>query len=165
MRNLMQTTNDNPNSRTTDPEWRFLGEYPLNELLVKMDDRDKTNTSLLFQTIRAVGLHPELISNIESKLMRFVKEGGTQLDNGRYQAPAFIRLFCQKKTMEEINSAKSSSQCNAELIIEPSQIIHQSDAGVNGGWGCFLIKRGGNDDENASPSSHYFIDLYLYREG
>ena len=161
----MQTTNDNPNSRITDPEWRFLGEYPLNELMVEMDNRDRTNTSLLFQTIRAMGIHPELLSNIESKLMRFVKEGGAQLNKGRYQAPAFIRLFCQKKTEEDVNSAKSSSQFNAELTIEPNQIIHQPDAGINGGWGCFLIKRGGNDSEDASPSSHYFIDLYLYREG
>jgi len=161
----MERSNDNLNSRTTDPEWSFLGEYPLNELMVEMDNRDRTNTSTLFQSIRAMGIHPELLSNIASKLMGFVKEAVAQLNKGSYQAPAFIRLFCQKKTMEDINSAKSSNQFNAELTIEPNQIIHQPDAGITGGWGCFLIKRGGNDSEDASPSSHYFVDLYLYREG
>ena len=161
----MERSNDNLNSRTTDPEWSFLGEYPLNELMVEMDNRDRTNTSTLFQSIRAMGIHPELLSNIASKLMGFVKEAVAQLNKGSYQAPAFIRLFCQKKTMEDINSAKSSNQFNAELTIEPNQIIHQPDAGINGGWGCFLIKRGCNDSEDTSPSSHYFVDLYLYREG
>lgn len=165
MRLIMKTTIDNPYSKTTDPEWRFLGEYPLNELMKEMDNQEWTNTSLLFRTISAMGIHPELLSNIESELMRFVKEGGAQLNKGRYQAPAYVRLFCQKKTMEGINSAKSSSQLNAELTSIPNQIIHQTDAGINGGWGCFLIKRGGNDSEDASPSSNYFVDLYLYREG
>ena len=136
----MKSTNDNPNSRTTDPEWRFLGEYPLNELMVEMDNRERTNTSMLFQTIRAMGIHPELFSNIESKLMRFVNEGGVHQNIGRYQTPVFIRLFCQKKTLEDINSAKSSSQFNAELTRATNQIFHQPDAGINEGWGCFLIK-------------------------
>jgi hypothetical protein len=165
MRYIMQTTTDNLYSKTADPEWRFLGEYPLNELMTEMDNRDRTNASLLFQTIRDMGIHEELLSNIESKLIRFAKEAIAHLNQGRLESPVYIRLFCQKKTVEDVNSAKSASQFNAELSIEPNQIIHQPDAGINGGWGCFLIKRGVTESEDASPRSQYFVDLYLYREG
>jgi hypothetical protein len=161
----MQTSNDTLNSRSTDPEWCFLGEHPLNELMVETDNRDRTNTRLLFQTIRDLGIPPECLNNIERTLTGFAKEAMARLNQGRLESPVYIRLFCQKKTVEDVNSAKSASQFNAELTIEPNQIIHQPDAGINGGWGCFLIKRGRNDSEDASPSSHYFVDLYLYREG
>jgi hypothetical protein len=159
----MQTTNDNLNSRTTDREWRFLGEYPLNELMIEMDNRDRT--SALFQTIRDMGINPEYLSNIESKLIGFAKEAMAHLNQGGPESPVYIRLFYQKKTIEDVNSAKSSSQFNAELTIGPKQIIHQSDTGINGGWGYFLIERGGGFPSGSSVSTCNWIDLYLYQEG
>jgi hypothetical protein len=159
----MQTTNGHLNSRTTDREWHFLGEYPPNELMIEMDIQDQT--SALFQTIRNMGLHPEHLSNLASNLIEFAKEAMEHLNQEGSESPVYIRLFCQKTTMEEINSAKSSSQFTEEQTSEPSHIIRHFGAGIDGGWGYFLIKRGGNESEDAYPRSQYFIDLYLYREG
>ena len=161
----MQTANDNPNSRTTDLEWRFLGEYHLNELMVEMDNPDRTNTSMLFQTIRDIGVHPELLSNIKSKLIGFAKEAMKHLNLGKSESRVFICLFYQKKTIEDVNSTKSSSQFTTEQTSEPLHIIHHSDVEANGGWGYFLIERGGSFPTSSSVSRCYWIDLYLYREG
>lgn len=161
----MQTTNDSLKSKTTDPEWCFLGEFPLNELMVEMDNRDRTYSGLLFQTIRDMGLHPELLSKIECKVIGFVKEAVAQLNKRRSEKPTFIRLFCQKKTIEDVNSTKPSSQFSVELTPEASQIIRQSDVGINGGWGYFLIERTGDSLVETEERFNYFVDLFLYKEG
>jgi hypothetical protein len=161
----MQTTTNNANSRTTIPEWYFLGEYPLNELMIEMDNRDKPNTSRLEQTIRDMGIHPEFLSSIESKLIRFAKEAVAHLKQGSSEPPVYIRLFYQKKMIEGGNSTKSSSQFTAKHTSESSHIIHQSDTKTIGGWGYFLIQRGGDFPIGSSVSSCNWIDLYFYKEG
>ena len=161
----MQTTNDNPNSRTNDPEWRVLGEYPLNKFMIELDKWNRTNTSLLFQTIRDMGIQPEFLSNIECKLIGFAKEAMAHLNQGRSESPVYIRLFFQKKTIEDVNSTKSSNQFTAEQTSEPSHIIHQSDAETIGGWGFFLVERDGNYQPGSSRRTYNWVDLYLYKEG
>jgi hypothetical protein len=76
--------------------------------------------------------------------------------------PARIRIFCQKKIIDDANAARTTSRpYHTEPAMEHSPMILDFGTKMNGGWGCFLIQRGAN----VSDDSHYVVDLYLYREG
>jgi hypothetical protein len=67
--------------------------------------------------------------------------------------------------IDTAGSAHTARLYATEQGMEPAQKIHPSGMKMSGGWGCFLVKRGGNVSREASPSSDYCVDLYLYREG
>ena len=161
----MRTSNQKQNTGFSDPEWYFLGEYPLCVLMADLNRRGSPKAELLFQTIRELGVHAELLNTIERKLLECATEATAKLNKGNYEAPAYFRLFCQKKTMEGIKSISSKNQFKAEQTIKSTKIIRHSDPEINGGWGYFLIESGGGLLPNSSECRNYWVDLYLYKEG
>jgi hypothetical protein len=161
----MKTSNDTQNPRLNDPVWDLLGEFPLNELLVDMDLRDKPESGLLFQAIRDLGVRSVLLDIIEKKLIVFATEAQAQLSQRRLEAPIYVRLFCHIKPKEDDNSTKSSSRHKAAQTSESRQLIHRYEPDVNGGWGYFLVERGAGSQVGSSASNCNWIDLYLYKEG
>jgi len=161
----MQNPKDNQNSRPNDPVWHLLAEYPLSEFILDQDTGDEPTAGLLFQTMRELGIPPEYLENIEMTLTGFAKEAMAHFNQDRLDSPVYIRVFCQKKTIAEVNSVRTSSHLNAEPTTEPTQINRHSDTKMNGGWGYFLIERGGVFTPGSSVSTYNLIDLHLYKEG
>lgn len=120
---------------------------------------------LLFQTMRKLGLPVEDLENINMTLTGFAQGALVQFGQGSLELPGRIRVFCQQKMIDAANAAQTSRFYNAQQVMEHAQIIPHSVTKMNGGWGYFLIKRGGIVSDDASLSSRDFVDLYLYREG
>jgi len=76
-----------------------------------------------------------------------------------------IRVFCQQKMMDNINSAQSSKPYNAEQTIEFEPIIPYFRMKMHRGWGYFLIERSEDSSTGVCAEPQRFIDLYLYNEG
>lgn len=160
----MHTPNDCQNSRFTDPEWYFFAQYPLNKLFVDLDIRAQSEARFLFRTIRDLGVHPEIFTNIQRKIIAIADERMKQTGHEGYQNPAYIRLFFHKKVIEGINSRKSSQRIKAIHIIKSSQITLNSNPGMNGGWGYFVVQRPGGSLPGAPMNANYYVDIFLYRE-
>lgn len=159
----MRTSKDNQNYEFNDPEWYFLAEYPLDKLPADLADRP--TAGLLFQTITGLGMDPELLNNIERMLIGLAREVMEQRNHGRYASPANIRLFLQKKTIDGATLFKSTIQFEAKQTKNSTQIIHHSGLVINGGWGYFLVERGGGFQAGSPRDACGEIDLYIYKEG
>lgn len=90
------------------------------------------------QTLRELGIPPEWVENIELTLTRFARQALAQFEPERLGMPERLRVFCQKKMLDEK---------------------------MNGGWGFFLLERTDGSPESPSASSQSCVDLYIYREG
>ncbi len=161
----MHTANEKERAGFCDPEWYFLGEFPLNELMAEVECWNLPMAGALVQATQDLDIETQLLINIERKLVGFAKDMMARLNQRRPQPMATIRLFCQKKTIGDVPSRKNSNQYSAEQIIKSARIIHQSNPEINGGWGYFLIERGGRCLPGSSASVNNWVDLYLYKEG
>jgi hypothetical protein len=90
----------------------------------------------------------------------------THFKQGRLEISGGIRIFCQKKIVDDANSARTTSRHDqAEQAAEHGQIVLDSGMKKNGGWGYFMVERGENFSPTSSLNPHNCIDLYLYKEG
>ena len=158
----MPTSNAKQSFRSDDPEWVLLADLSLGDFLSDHDRRDESTAGYLLQTVRELGMPLECVENIAMLVTDFAKESPVHYKQEGLEFPARIRIFCQKKIIDDANAARATSRAyHTETAMEHSPMILDFGAKMNGGWGCFLIKRGGN----VSDDSHHFIDLHLYREG
>lgn len=112
------------------------------------------------------GMPLECVETIARLVTEFDKGSPGHDKQEGLEFPERIRIFCQKKIMDNANAVRASSRTyHTEQAIEHSLMIPDFGAKMDGGWGCFLIKRGSNVSGAASLRSHHFVDLYLYREG
>ncbi len=161
---MMKTVKQHHDPSINGPAWDFLAEFPLNELLIDMDLRDSAEAGLLYQTVKGLGVRAELLDIIEKKLTVFASRAVAQLNLRRFEASTFVRLFCQKNAEDE-KIKKPAVEIKPEPGLNPSQIIHRSASEVNGGWGYFLVERGGSLLPETTDGTNNWIDLYLYKEG
>ncbi len=162
---MMKTSRQHHDLSINDPAWDFLAEFPLNELLVDMDLRDSAEAGLLYQTVKGLGVRVELLDIIEGKLTVFAARAVAQLNQRRFKASTFVRLFCQKQAIADENLPKPAIQFKPEAGPNPSRIIIRSAPEINGGWGYFLVERGGSSQPETMAATNNWIDLYLYKEG
>jgi len=159
------TSNINENGRSNDSVWQFLAEYSLSEFLSDHGKGDELTTGLLFQPFRELGVPPDWIGNIEMTLTEYAKQALAHFKQGKVELPGRIRVYCQNKIIEYANSARADSRpCHAEQSVGHLQMVYQSTAKM-GGWGYFLIERGGNVLVDSPEGSWKTINLYLYKEG
>jgi len=161
----MQTSHANQESRSKDLVWYLLGEYPLSEFLSDLDKGCELMDGSLLHTMRELGISLEYLENIGKTLRGFANEVLMHFIQGSSELSVHIRVFCQKKIIDNVNYAKTSRLYNAEESMEHAQIIHPSSTKMNGGWGYFLIERGGNVSTGSCVSARNSVDLYLYKEG
>jgi hypothetical protein len=152
-------------SRSEDPAWYCLAEFSLSEFVSDQDRRGELTTKLLFQTVREVGLPPECVENIDMTLTGLANEAMAHFKQGSAELPGRIRVFCREKMTAEASSPEASMSCHAEPGMDHSLAIPHPGTKMEGGWGYFLIERGGNLAAGFSASSWNLIDLYLYKEG
>ena len=157
--------NANQNFGSDDPIWYFLAEFSLIEFMSDHDRKDEPTVKLLFQTVRDLGIPPECVENIERTLTGFVKEAMVHFTLRRLELPGRIRIFCQKKMIDDGYSEKFSRPDHLEGVIKPGQTMHRSDTKMHGGCGYFVIERSLSPCADSSGAPPYFIDLYLYQEG
>ncbi len=158
----MADTDANPRTRSDDPAWYFLGELSLSEILA-YPRRDELTDGLWVQTVRELSMPLECVENIKRTLTGFARNDWVHAKQGKLDMPGRIRLFCQQKILNDANSAKPPMY--TETAGEHIKMSHLSSAKLNGGWGFFVIEKGGKLLTGSSAPSWYSIDLYLYREG
>lgn len=155
----------NQNPKCNDPVWYFIAEYSLSAGTVGKNIESEFTAGTLFQTMQNLGIPPECLQKIERTVAGFAKEATVHFNQGRCELPVSVRLFCPQKMVEDVNSEKISNHCNEERSMEPAQSIRRAETKTNGGWGYFLIERGGDFPHGSSRNCHNMIDLYLYKEG
>ena len=162
----MQTSNATQNFRSDDAGWVLLADLSLEDVLSDRDRREEPAAGYLFQTLRELGMPLECVENIAILLTEFAKESPVRYKQDGLEFPGRIRIFCQKKIIDDADAARATSRpYHTEQAMERSPMILDFGTKMNGGWGCFLIQRGANVSDDTSLSSHHLIDLYLYREG
>ena len=159
----MQTSNADQNTRSSTPVWYLLAEYALNEIMVDHGKGDELAAGFLFQLFRESGAPLEWIGNIEMKLTGLTKKAQVPIKQGRLERSGSIRVFCQKRMIDDANSVKTSSLYNEEQAMEHVPIKVHSSTMMNGGWGYFIIERSGGE-AGSSERSSLLVDLYLYQE-
>lgn len=163
----MQTPNAQQNFKSNDPAWVLLAEFSLGDFLSDHNRRDEPTAGYLSQMVRELGMPLECVETIARLVTEFAKESPVHDKQEEMEFPGRIRIFCQKKIIDDANVARATSRSyHTERAMEHSlPMILDFGMKMSGGWGCFLIKRGSNVSGDASLSSHHVDDLYLYREG
>jgi hypothetical protein len=144
--------------------WYLLAEYALSEIMSDQGQGDEQAAGFLFQALRELGVPPEWIRNIESKLTGFAAEAQAPIHPGRPERSGNLRVFCQKRLVEDAHSANGSRAEQTERTIERAPVLDPSGTIMNGGWGYFIVERSG-DYAGPSERSQPIVDLYLYKEG
>ena len=161
----MPTSNAKPNLSSDDPVWVLLAELSLRDFLSDYDRSERSAAGLLFQTARELGMSPECMENIARTLAGFAKEALVRAKQARPEFLGRIRIFCQKKMIGGVNSAKTLRPYYAEQSKKQKQILPDFGKNTIGGWGYFIIERGEDLPPDSSAIPHNSIDLYLYKEG
>lgn len=162
----MDTSNAKQNFRANDPLWVLLAEFSLCDFLSDHSRKDQPTAGLLFQMVREVSMPLECVEKIARLVTEFAKESPMRSKQEGLEFPARIRIFSQKKILDDANVLRTTSRPHhSEPVVEHLPMPLDFGTKMDGGWGCFLIKRGSSVSGDASLSSHYFVDLYLYREG
>ena len=160
----MPTSNALQQPRANDLEWYLLGEYSPGLFLSGHDNGGDLTAALLSQTMGEWGIPLEILEIIGPTLAGFAKETLVHFNQGGLELPGRIRVFCNRKMLDEANLVKTTSPVHAEQSMERAPIKHHSCTIMKWGWGYFIIERPG-DGASSSEKTHPFVDLYLYKEG
>jgi hypothetical protein len=162
----MKTSNAKQKFNSDDPVWILLADLSLGDFLPDQHRREESTAGYLLQMVRELGLPLECVENIAMLVSEVAKESPVHDKPERLEFSGRIRIFCQKKIIDDANAWHASSRpCPTEQAMELLPVILDFGTKMNGGWGCFLIRRGANVSDDASLSSPHVVDLYLYREG
>jgi hypothetical protein len=105
------------------------------------------------------------MKSIARTLAASAKEALARTKQGRREFAGRIRIFCQRKILDDANSTKPSRPVHTEPDKEQKQTFADSGANAIGGWGYFIIERGEDLPPDSPAIPHNSIDLYLYQEG
>jgi hypothetical protein len=161
----MQTSNTKQNFSCDDPVWILLAELSFSDCLSNHEWEDGLMARLMFQTIQEFGMPPECTENVTRRLAGFAQGALAHQQQERLEFPARVRIFCQKKMIEDANYASASRPDRRQQGKKQKQIFPYCAAGKIGGWGYFVIERGEDLPPSSTGISHNSIDLYLYKEG
>lgn len=132
----------------------------LSEILA-YQKRDELKDGLWVQTVCELSIPLECVENIKRTLTVFASDVCVKFEQERLDMPGRVRLFCQKKIIDNANSTEITRLYHAEHPIDLIKSIHHSAAKIKGGWGYFVIEKGGD----VLTDSWNSVDLYLYKEG
>ena len=161
----METSDANQRNKANDPEWQFLAEFPLNELLSDREKGFDRTVELMLQTMRESGMLLDCHGYINLTLKEFIKKAQAHIEQGSFGWSGRMRLFCQKKLFEDANSAKNSRLSIAEPASEYRQGDDLLGAKMDGGWGYYVIERGRDPARAPGEEACRVTELYFYKEG
>ena len=104
------------------------------------------------------------MENITRTLAEFAREASLRTRQGNLEFPGRIRIFCQKRRIDEANAAKPLEPSQAEPGKELRQMISDSTLKGIPGWGYFMIARVEVLPLDSSAIPHGCMDLYLFKE-
>jgi hypothetical protein len=160
---IMQTSNAKGNFNYDDTGWVLLAEIPFMDFLSDQDQRDKPVVSSMLQTLLELGMSREDMENIARTLAGFARKALVRTKQRGLEFPARIRIFCQKKMINDANSAKSARP--PEQVKKQRQMFPDFGVSRIGGCGCFMLERGEDLRSASDAIPRSCIDLYLYKEG
>jgi hypothetical protein len=162
----MQTSNAKQSFRPDDPLWVLLADLSLGDFLSDHDRSHEPTAGYLFQMVRELGIPIECVGSIAMLVTEFARELPVHYKHEGLEFPARIRIFCQKKIIDDANAARATSRPYPdEPAREHSPMILDFGSKMSGGWGCFLVERNEDFPKDRPASSSKLIDLYLYKEG
>lgn len=161
---MQPSKNGSQNIGSNHPEWYLLAEYAFSEIMPDNSKGDELTVEFLSQLFQPLGVPPEWIGKVGMTLTRLAKLALMPVKQEKLARSGRIRVFCQKKMIDDANSVKTSSFYNEEQVMEHVPIKYHSSMIMNGGWGYFIVERSG-DDAGSSERSSLLVDLYLYQEG
>lgn len=157
----MQTSNNKRNFNCDDTAWILLAELPFMDFLLDQDQRDEPVVNFLIQMLQELGMSAEDMENIARTLAGSVRESLVRTKQKELEFPVRIRVFCQKKMIDDAKSVNSSQPGEQGK----KQMLPDCRVGRIGGWGCFMIERGEDFRSDFYRIRESYIDLYLYKEG
>ena len=162
----MQIPDAHPYCSPDDSEWYLLTEWPLSEFLSDLDQKDVLSTRLLFQAVRRLVMPSGCVEKIEMTLAEFAKEDWGRRKPGERGGLGQVRVFCQRKIIDAERSGYASLQPHsAGQATEQAPMLFNLEKKLNGGWGFFLIERGGIHSPGFAARMGDSVDVYLYKEG
>ena len=161
----MHKTNAKQNFRSEDHIWVPLGELSLREFLSDHNRKEGPMAGFLFQMVRKLGMSPEYMEKITRTLAGFAEEALVHHKQGMLEFPGRIRIFSQKKIIDDVNLRKTSIPCHTNQDKKHAQSFPDSGMTMIAGWGYFMIEQGEDLLPHSSAIPHNYIDLYLYKEG
>lgn len=139
----MQTASGNLKFQNGDSTWHLLAECSIGVDDFGKNPGVKLSIGSLIDTMRKLGLPPKTLHQIEGTITRIANEALSHIYLGRPILPVYIRLFCERKTIDQ---------------------IPLTEAHMNGGWGYYLIERVVELSPDYFKGYRRVIELYLYSE-
>ena len=161
----MGTSNAKQNFSSDNPVWVLLAELSLRDFLSNHNLGEELLSGDVFPTVQELGVSAECMENIAEMLAGLAKEASVRTKKGKLGFPRRIRIFCQKKILDDAKLARTSRPYHTEQPKKQKQDFPDSEANTIGGWGYFIIERGEGLPPDSSTIPHNYIDLYLYKEG
>jgi hypothetical protein len=161
----METSIVNQNFSADNPSWVLLAELSLEDFLSDPKLGEELTSGYLFQTVQELGVSAECIENIAEMLAGLDKEASVHTKKEKPGFSRQMRIFCQKKIVDDAKLARTSRPSHTEQPKKQKQDFPDSKANTIGGWGYFMIERAEDPAPGSSAIPHNSIDLYLYKEG
>ncbi len=147
----MPKANPDPKPNPDESLWNFLAECSLRDFLTDPAQKDETRPGVLLPALCELGIPPEWAEKIEATVVEFARDAQVRCLPGDQPFASRLRVFCRK---------------NIPAPAGQREWTHlESGKDIHGGWGYFLIERGGPGFSESPEHTGNSIDLYLYREG
>lgn len=124
--------------------WALITQYLLSEDTRDEDIDVELMAGTLFQTMRALGLPPDSLRKFGENVIGIARQARKHIFGGRPNLPVYIRLFCQKTCLVGLPDVEKPT---------------------HGGWGYYIIERGGDFPSDFRYNYPRVVELYLYKEG
>lgn len=122
-----------------DFRWYLLGEYSLSGLLPDPEKDPQRPVELPSTMVREMDIPLERIEPVEMALRSFASKALRQMQPDGEGHPRQIRIFCQKKILDEE---------------------------IKGGWGYFVIEKPRDAiPQDDGEETREVMDFYIYEEG
>jgi hypothetical protein len=141
----MSTPSDYQENKYDHSGWVLIAQHLLREDSHDEVSGAKSIAGSLFQALRALGFAPEAFEKLEDAITGIIRTTRRQSHHGsKPELPVQIRLFCQRVLLDSLSNYEK-------------QLL--------GGWGYYIIERGGDPLGAVCDQYHRIVEFYIYREG
>ena len=140
----MQANINHPRNNEDNPEWYFIAEFLLDEDNFGEFLGTELPAFSLFQAMLDRGIPSQSVKRIKGAIAETCRGVRGSFNHTLPDLPVRIYVFSNKKTVDR---------------------PHHSGDQMNGGWGFYMIERGGDFHSPACQEHLRVMELYLFKEG